>query len=405
MSRVSPPSASARAGDVVPAAAHRDRQAVVARVADRLGHVAGACRLHDERGRARDQAVPQSRGVREAVLGGAQQRPLQAARAAAPRGARARTRRAARPADRRRSPRSRAAASRGAAASPSAAASGVARSWRPQMSAVGTAIRASASSARPGSAKRSIRRPSAACAAGVRARTMLPVANASQSPSSSSRSRSRSRAQRRHSALVRLLAGLGHERVQRRAERRRPARTGRGRARRRARAARAGRPRVAANRAAIPPPSAYPTSAGGDAQVASISSSSHANRRSSSSSSASTGAAPWPGRSGATTRQPDVSAGSTRPQCDAFAARAVQEHERRTVAPHQQRGRDAGERVAALLHPGRRRAAGRSSVPPRGSRLALCPRRAATASARPPNLRRGARWVIPPSQTSRCSYA
>jgi hypothetical protein len=67
-----------------------------------------------------------------------------------------------------------------------------------------------------------------------------------------------------------------------------------------------------ANRAAIDPLPRWPTSAGGEAQVRSISSPSQPSTRSPSSSPSVTSDAPWPGRSGAMTRWVATSSGITR---------------------------------------------------------------------------------------------
>ena len=67
-----------------------------------------------------------------------------------------------------------------------------------------------------------------------------------------------------------------------------------------------------AKRAAMAPPSPCPTSAGGDGQVCSISSPSHPSTWSGSSGPSATSEAPWPGRSGATTRWVVTRSGITR---------------------------------------------------------------------------------------------
>ena len=77
-------------------------------------------------------------------------------------------------------------------------------------------------------------------------------------------------------------------------------------------------PRSAAKRAAIAPPNAYPTRAGGAGQVPSIRSPSQVSTRSASSAPSSTSELPCPGRSGATTRLVSASCGSTRAQCTAL---------------------------------------------------------------------------------------
>ena len=71
--------------------------------------------------------------------------------------------------------------------------------------------------------------------------------------------------------------------------------------------------RSLAKRAAIAPPSKCPTSTGGDTQVCSISSPSHMRTRSWSSGPSGKPEAPWPGRSGATTRCVVTRSGITRP--------------------------------------------------------------------------------------------
>ena len=105
----------------------------------------------------------------------------------------------------------------------------------------------------------------------------------------------------------------------------------------------AGRRGRSAKRAAIAPPSPCPTSTGGDGQVCSISSPSHPSTRSVSSWPSATSEAPWPGRSGATTRWV-ATRSRDHPQPEGRElARAVQQDHRRAVTALQHGGRDAGQ--------------------------------------------------------------
>ena len=176
--------------------------------------------------------------------------------------------------------------------------SGVARSCRPQISVVGTAIRCELAGRDRGAGRTA---PSALerAATPARGRGCRP-SNASQRPPIALAHRRRGRdAQCVQSRSCVPLVGLRQERVQRRAELGRRARTARGRARRRAQSRRSRRRGSAAKRAAIAPPSAYPTRTGGAAHVSVDQLAEPGAMRVQRPSAL---RAPWPGRSGAITR-------------------------------------------------------------------------------------------------------
>ena len=248
MSSVSAAVGDRGAGDVVAAAAHRQREAVLAGEADRGDDVGRPGRLDDERRRRLDHAVPEPRRVVEARLPGQEQpgrgtsiapgrrrrscrRPSRSRCAARPG-----TPRAARSAGRRRSPRSPAAASRSARSPPRrprAASRGrggprSARSGR--RSAPAPPARSAARRTAP-----SARRARPARSACGRARRCT-ARNGSQRASIRSRRPARSSAQWRHSSSCVCSDGLGEERRAARARTRAPGRARPARARRRARA-------------------------------------------------------------------------------------------------------------------------------------------------------------------------
>ena len=285
------------------------------------------------RGRARGAAARRGRPARRS-----------------PRAACARTPRAARRAGRRPRRRSRAAASRRRALTASATASGVARSWRPQMSAVGAAICASSAAAM---ARKRELAPSSRRAPRRRGRCAPAPGSPRRTPPTVRRSRSggatRSCAQRCHSASCVASsgssanacsairnAGAGENGASPRASTStsRPTRPG----------------SVAANRAAIAPPSACPASAGGAAHVASTSSREPAQdeRR------VELGAR---GQGRALAREvrrdhPVVPGerGQDAPPVDGSPARPVQQHERRAAPAFQHGGLDPGERHPPAAH-------------------------------------------------------